>query len=96
MHFLHYSLQNHDLASLSADSAVPGLNRNIAYGNMQIVPPINLITVFEDYSWAIFERIHALNEESRTLAALRDGLLPKLMRGEVRVDVAKQEAADAL
>ena len=85
MHFLYHALQTHDLASLSADSAVPGLNRNMAYGNIQVVPPSDLITIFEDYTALLFERIHICETESRTLTALRDALLPKLMSGEVRV-----------
>lgn len=31
LHFLYYSLARHDLPSLGADSAVPGLNRNLVY-----------------------------------------------------------------
>ena len=39
----------------------------------------------------------AQNErESRTLAALRDTLLPKLMRGEVRVSDADQSVERAV
>ena len=33
----------------------------------------------------MFERIEIAAEESRTLAGLRDALLPKLMSGELRV-----------
>jgi hypothetical protein len=33
----------------------------------------------------MFDRIQANKNESLTLTALRDTLLPKLMRGEVRV-----------
>jgi hypothetical protein len=35
----------------------------------------------------LFAKIHANEQQSRTLAALRDALLPKLLRGEVRVTV---------
>jgi type I restriction enzyme S subunit len=38
LHFLFHALRSHDLASLSADSAVPGLNRNLAYMSMQSLP----------------------------------------------------------
>jgi type I restriction enzyme S subunit len=49
------------------------------------LPPIELIEKFEQFATPIFEKIELLYEESRTLASLRDTLLPKLMRGEVRV-----------
>ncbi|QEF98793.1 Type I restriction modification DNA specificity domain protein [Stieleria maiorica] len=42
------------------------------------------------------ERIKANCEESRTLAALRDTLLPKLLSGEIRVGEAEQSFADSL
>ena len=38
MSFLFFALTSHELSSVSADSAVPGLNRNLAYMNRQLVP----------------------------------------------------------
>jgi type I restriction enzyme S subunit len=40
---------------------------------------------FGEFISPLFAKIRANDEESRTLANLRDTLLPKLMRGEVRV-----------
>jgi len=85
LHFLFQALQNHNLASLGADSAVPGLNRNLAYMNKQVVPPTRLLEKFDQQVRALFEHIHQCDEESRILAALRDTLLPKLISGELRV-----------
>ena len=84
--FLFFALTAQDLPSVSADSAVPGLNRNLAYMNRQLVPDKQEVDQFNHYASAIFTRRHSLEEESRTLAALRDTLLPKLVSGEVRVD----------
>jgi len=36
----------------------------------------------------MFDRINRNTEESRTLATLRDTLLPKLLSGELSVEVA--------
>ena len=79
--FLFFALTSQDLPSVSADSAVPGLNRNLAYMNRQIVPDKLLVNRFNDYANAIFSRCHRLEEESRALAAQRDALLPKLVSG---------------
>ena len=49
------------------------------------LPPKELIDRFEQFASPIFDKMEILYEESRTLASLRDTLLPKLMRGEVRV-----------
>lgn len=90
LHFLFFALQTHDLPSLGADSAVPGLNRNIAYMSKQVVPPNQLIEQFEKHGCRLFARSYQCEEESRTLAAVRDTLLPKLLSGEVRVRDAER------
>jgi type I restriction enzyme S subunit len=60
-----------------------------------LVPSPELLDVMDSIMSPLIERIIASNVESRTLAALRDGLLPRLMSGEARVPLA-EEAADAL
>lgn len=85
LQFLFYALQTHDLASLGADSAVPGLNRNLVNMNQQVVPPEQLLGRYDKYASVLFELIHRREEESRTLATLRDTLLPRLISGELRV-----------
>ncbi len=52
-----------------------------------------LLTQFEDAASPLFDRIKANVIESRTLAATRDALLPKLMSGELRVRDAEALAA---
>ena len=81
--FLFFALTGQDLPSVSADSAVPGLNRNLAYMNRQIIPDKMVIDAFNLYVAAIFARRHRLDEESRSLSAQRDALLPGLVGGEV-------------
>jgi type I restriction enzyme S subunit len=49
-----------------------------------LVPPRNLV-VFEEAVADVFARVRNNLIQSRTLAALRDTLLPKLLSGEVRV-----------
>ena len=84
--FLFFALTGQDLPSVSADSAVPGLNRNLAYMNKQLVPEKPVLAEFNDYAGTISSRRHRLDEESRTLAAKRDGLLPGLVSGELRLE----------
>ena len=85
--FLFFALTAQDLPSVAADSAVPGLNRNLAYMNRQLISDRQVVDGFNHYASEIFTRRHRLEEESRTLAALRDTLLPKLVSGEVRVNM---------
>ena len=90
LHFLVQALKIHNLASLGADSAVPGLNRNMAYMSTQVLPPRPILDKFDSYASAIALRVHECNKESRTLAVLRDMLLPKLISGELRVTDAER------
>ena len=85
LEFLFHVLRTHDLASLGADSAVPGLNRNLAYMSSQVLPPVPLFARFERLVSPLSKRVNRANNEIRTLAALRDTLLPKLMSGDLRV-----------
>ena len=85
LYFLFFALQRQDLPSVAADSAVPGLNRNLAYMNKQISPAEDVVDQFGVNVSAIFARRDHLNAESETLASLRDALLPKFVSGEVRV-----------
>jgi type I restriction enzyme S subunit len=50
-----------------------------------VMPPQEVFKKFEKTVSPIFMRILANIEESRTLAALRDALLPRLLSGELRV-----------
>lgn len=85
LYFLYYALSLHNLANLSADSAVPGLNRNHAYMSKQVVPPQPVLTAFDSQVASIFAAIYANKEQSRALASLRDTLLPKLLSGELLI-----------
>ncbi len=96
LYFLFFALQMQSLASLGADSAVPGLNRNIAYMSKQVVPPNQVIEWFETIVNILVVRSHQCNEESLTLAAIRDTLLPKLISGELRVSDAERIAERAI
>ncbi|MBI2759303.1 MAG: restriction endonuclease subunit S [Chloroflexi bacterium] len=50
-----------------------------------LIPPVDLMHKFQEFAEPLLMRLLANEKESRTLASLRDALLPKLMRGEVRV-----------
>jgi type I restriction enzyme S subunit len=54
------------------------------------LPSKTLADVFDGIGSRIFAKIEALELESGTLAALRDALLPKLIRGEIRVRDAEK------
>jgi len=58
-----------------------------------IGPPTTLVQNFEAHVFPIDQRIENNEMQSRTLAALRDTLLPKLISGELRVPDAEKICA---
>ena len=50
-----------------------------------VLPPTPLLIAFEERASPLFLRVLEATREIRTLAALRDTLLPKLISGEIRI-----------
>lgn len=56
------------------------------FGNLEVLyPGSNLRKDYFDYCKPIFEKIYALSIGAHKLSQVRDGLLPKLMSGEIEV-----------
>ncbi|WP_282779543.1 restriction endonuclease subunit S [Phaeodactylibacter xiamenensis] len=59
-----------------------------AFKSLEIqIPPEELRKEFQEWVIPYFKKIKSNQTQIRTLTALRDTLLPKLMSGEVRVDI---------
>lgn len=84
MHYVFYSLRLQDLASLGADSAVPGLNRNLAYMNTMVVPSPKILEKFDKLIAILKALVNANDIQSYNLSAIRDSILPKLLSGEIK------------
>lgn len=69
----------------NSDSAVPGLNRDIALSEEIRIPPVSMVADFNKTVEGFFLKIKSNSSQVRNLEKLRDSLLPKLMSGEVRV-----------
>jgi type I restriction enzyme S subunit len=50
-----------------------------------VVPPLPIVAAFDRSADSLLARTHECRREARTLASLRDTLLPKLVSGQVRV-----------
>lgn len=84
------------LQSIAHGSVFSTITRRTFEAVTLAMPPGGLLSAFEEVVQPLFARIKANVAESRTLAAIRDLLLPKLMSGEIRVSeveiLAKQAA----
>ncbi|MFI1759358.1 restriction endonuclease subunit S [Streptomyces sp. NPDC020571] len=82
---LYFILDAAGIGALIADSAVPGVNRNAALDHKMLMPsPARMEQFARQASTLLASREHAANE-NRTLADLRDTLLPQLLSGKLRV-----------
>ena len=78
-----------EIISLNSNSAQPGINQQAVLRLPFLIPPDPVVYAFDDISKVLTDRLLASCLENRTLAALRDALLPKLISGEIRVKDAE-------
>jgi type I restriction enzyme S subunit len=85
-------LKGSNIAPFVNGAVQPKLNQ----GNMSripfMLPPPQIANAFTKTIEPLFAQFRANTEQSRTLAALRDTLLPKLLSGEISVADAEAEA----
>ena len=78
-------LKRLDFASFNAGSAVPTLNRNHVHSLPYLIPPRECVDAYELVANALHSKVRANQEQARTLANLRDTLLPRLISGQLRL-----------
>jgi type I restriction enzyme S subunit len=79
----YYELVRFDINSMDSGSAIPSTSRDDFYGIPVIVPPPQIQEAFGMIVGGWFTTMFANEDQSRTLATLRDTLLPKLLSGEL-------------
>jgi type I restriction enzyme S subunit len=89
-------LETANLPSLVGDSAVPGLNRDAAHTRVVRVPTRETTRALTERVSPLILRSTQTQYESRSLATLRDTLLPQLMSGKLRVRDAEKIVEDAV
>jgi type I restriction enzyme, S subunit len=80
------SRQNIDrLTHLADGAAYPAVRPDIVANTEVIVPSLSILDAFEEMTGPLISQAEATKRENKTLEALRDLLLPKLMTGEIRL-----------
>jgi len=72
-------------AHLADGAAYPAIRPEIVISSEIARPPDEILEKFSTIAKPLMDKIASNDEQSRTLAALRDALLPRLMSGEVKV-----------
>jgi len=80
----------HRLLANTSSSGVPSIARPVTYLRSipLCIPPKSVMDAFENLVNPLLIQFRRNMDESRTLAALRDALLPKLLSGELRLPAA--------
>ena len=61
------------------------ISKNDFEGLEVVLPPYELVQVFENYAGPLDKKIENNTEQMDTLTTMRDSLLPKLMSGEIQI-----------
>ncbi len=85
--FTYFVLKGFDLITLNRGSTQPLLTQTDLKSQHFVLPPTAIVKAYAKFSAPIFEQITANEHQSRTLATLRDTLLPKLLSGEITVNL---------
>lgn len=86
--YTYYTMKSleENFKQFEAEGTVFGSINKTDFQNLKVViPPSTVVYKFEEICYPLDQMIENNEKESRTLASIRDSLLPKLMRGEVRV-----------
>lgn len=94
--FCYHLLESLPLGDMNTDAAVPGLNRENVYRLDFASPPQAVIDKFSVMARTLRDQIFCLQNESRSLAQIRDTLLPKLISGKLRVPDAERIVGAAI
>jgi type I restriction enzyme S subunit len=84
--FIYHFLKEKDLASMNVGSAVPSMTTAVLNSMPINLPSDEFLEKFENNVSSFYQKIKSNNNQIRTLTALRDILLPKLMSGEVQLN----------
>jgi type I restriction enzyme, S subunit len=92
--FTYYSMSNlyPDFARFEAEGTVFGSINKQSFENLPfVIPPAEVVAAYERQAAPLDDQIRILEKQSRTLANLRDTLLPKLLSGALRTDPLRKD-----
>ena len=79
-----------ELTSKASGSVILGLSKSDIEELPVTIPDNQTLDRFHEICSVLFDKIANQSQNSRTLASIRDCLLPKLMSGKIRVPVQKE------
>lgn len=81
--YVYHFVSGKDLASMNSGSAVPSMTTDILNSMKVVIPTAEWLAKFEQILLPLYSQMFQNAAQSKTLAQLRDTLLPKLMNGGI-------------
>ena len=86
LYFILYSLRDH-FNSLAQGAAQQNISKEKVSGAMAVVPSRQVLDSFDSQAVPIFEQVRMLQQQTQNLRRTRDLLLPRLLSGQIEVEV---------
>lgn len=83
--FVFHFMKCQDLANMNVGSAVPSMTTEVLNNIPIDIPPQEVFDRFENAVASLYNKKEQNNKQIQTLIQTRDGLLPRLMGGEVKI-----------
>jgi len=83
--FVFHFMKCQDLANMNVGSAVPSMTTEVLNNIPIDIPPQEVFDRFENAVASLYNKKEQNNKQIQTLIQTRDGLLPRLMGGEIKI-----------
>jgi type I restriction enzyme S subunit len=83
--YTYLVLKSINLIGLNRGSTQPLITQTDLKNQCIIIPDDNILGVYENFVFNLYNKIDINNNQNHTLCQIRDNLLPKLMTGKIRV-----------
>ena len=94
--YLNSSIFLDELKSLATGSVQKNVGPTHLKKMRVLFPPYNCIERYEEIAGPFLQKVNIKRTDNTALAGLRDTLLPRLVSGEVRVNVSGQRIEEAM
>lgn len=84
--YVYHFMKGQDLANMNVGSAVPSMTTEVLNNIPVDIPPQGVFDRFENAVAPLYNKKEQNNKQIQTLIQTRDGLLPRLMSNEIKVE----------
>lgn len=83
--YLYFYLKSRDMYAMNIGAAVPSMTTQILNAMTILIPSNEILHQFNEEGRSFYNQIFVLKQKNKILKEARDRLLPRLMRGDVKV-----------